>query len=114
MEDEGSGLGREVSLRSFQYQVCWCTDLVSRICRPIVDADNRIIGILGGMPRDTNWDAVQLDAARAIDAARDKLHFEDKDLHHRRGKFAALGVGISHGGGQKVRHILSYLTAINT
>lgn len=101
MANEGSGLGREVNSRSFRYQGSWFADLILRTCQPIVDADDRIIGVLGGMPKNTNWGEVQLEAARAIEAARSQLQFENKDMHHRRGKFAALGVGVSHGGGQK-------------
>lgn len=83
------------------------------MCRLIVDADDFIIGLLGGMPGDPNWDTVQLNASDAIDTTRAQLKFESKDLHHRRGNFPALGVGISHGGGQTVS-TLYYLQPLST
>ncbi|KAF8194926.1 hypothetical protein BJ912DRAFT_923826 [Pholiota molesta] len=72
-----------------------------RDCRPLIDGNGTIFGVLAGTPRDAlAWDAVHVAAAKAIDAARQKIRVPDKFRHHRRGKFPALPIGISHGGGQ--------------
>ena len=68
---------------------------------PILDNDHRIIGVCAGMPRkDENWDGVHHRAARLIEDTRHRLQFDKKTSQNRRGKFPAINVGISHGGGQ--------------
>ncbi|PPR02920.1 hypothetical protein CVT26_009775, partial [Gymnopilus dilepis] len=68
----------------------------------IVDDKQRIIAICLGAPKhDETWEDVHRRAAEILESARDRLYFEEKDKKHRRGKFPALAVGISHGGGQK-------------
>ena len=53
------------------------------------------------MPRnDEGWDDVQRRAAFLLENARDRLTFDKKETFGRRGKFPAINVGISHGGGQ--------------
>jgi hypothetical protein len=69
---------------------------------PLVDIPGRIFGAAAGMPRTTEWDAIQLNIADAFEAARGRCHFSEEELVHRRGPFPALDSGISFGGGQKV------------
>lgn len=69
--------------------------------RPIVDRDERVIAVLAGQPRDSNWDGVGLDAAEAMRRAGEQLRFPRDQKSHRRGKFTAGAYGYSYGGGQK-------------
>jgi hypothetical protein len=71
-------------------------------CRPIVDADGVVIGVLGAMPQDEDWGEVCRRAESALDDARGKLFVPEKDRVHRRGAFSAFRMGLSHGGGQGV------------
>ncbi|KDR72377.1 hypothetical protein GALMADRAFT_74017 [Galerina marginata CBS 339.88] len=75
---------------------------------PILDSNDLVIGVCAGQPRgDGLWDAVQLDASDRLEEARGLLHFQKKELKHRRGAFPALAVGISHGGGQTHPRVLA-------
>ena len=68
---------------------------------PILDNDQRVIGVGAGKPKnDETWDDVHCRAASLLENARHKLHFDAKERQSRRGKFPAINVGISHGGGQ--------------
>ena len=68
---------------------------------PIIDDDERIIGVGAGKPKkDETWDEVQHRAASLLENARHKLHFDKKERESCRGKFPAINIGISHGGGQ--------------
>jgi hypothetical protein len=78
-----------------------------RETRPLVDCNRRVFGLLGGMPKAQDWDDVQKDASLGIEVARPQLIVPQKYLHHRRGHFPALAVGISHGGGQSYPQVLS-------
>ena len=72
-----------------------------------MDDKQRIIAICLGAPKhDETWEDVHRRAAEILESARDWLYFEEKDKKHRRGKFPALAVGISHGGGQKYPKVL--------
>ncbi|KAF9470948.1 hypothetical protein BDN70DRAFT_820656 [Pholiota conissans] len=68
---------------------------------PILDAFGRIIAVPAGRPNDKDWDVVRCGAAGAVDKCRKRCRFPKKSRVHRRGKFPALNVGISYGGGQK-------------
>ncbi|KDR67150.1 hypothetical protein GALMADRAFT_80188 [Galerina marginata CBS 339.88] len=60
------------------------------------------------MPKnDETWPAVQARAAELLENARPSLFFEKKEKKSRRGKFPAINIGISHGGGQSYPKILS-------
>jgi hypothetical protein len=65
----------------------------------IVDRDGRLIAILGGRPEDENWQKVQDEAQEHLQEACDRLKTK-KGCTHRRGEFATLSCGVSHGGGQ--------------
>ena len=73
-----------------------------RIARPLVDIHGLIFAVLGGHPDDPGWLEVHHAAYNEIVSARTQCGFPEKSLHHRRGDFPALSIGISHGGGQKV------------
>lgn len=73
----------------------------------IVDSEQRIIAVCVGVPDgDQTWESVHHRAAEALKSARHRLCFKTKEKKHRRGKFSSLGVGISHGGGQRYPKIL--------
>jgi hypothetical protein len=61
-----------------------------------------VIGVMGGIPQDGDWRDIPRNASKALEEARGKLSFSEEDLNHRRGKYPAFAVGLSHGGGQKV------------
>jgi hypothetical protein len=77
--------------------------------RPVADSDERVIVILGGSPRDPDWEGLCDSAATAMEETRAEL--EDagvllpKHYSHRWGEFCAFAVGNSHGGGRKVCHV---------
>ncbi|RDB25497.1 hypothetical protein Hypma_007803 [Hypsizygus marmoreus] len=70
------------------------------LSRPILDVEARVVGVLAGRPRGSDWDATVDQATRELAFARESLRPSDKDSDHRRGKFPALVAGISFGGGQ--------------
>jgi hypothetical protein len=61
-----------------------------------------VIGVLCAIPQDSAWGELVKNAAKALEEARGKLSFLEADVNHRRGKYPAFAVGLSHGGGQKV------------
>jgi hypothetical protein len=58
-------------------------------------------------PRESNWEAVAEGAALAIKEESRNCSFSKKQKKHRRGRFPALATGVSHGGGQRVRPLVS-------
>lgn len=62
--------------------------------------------MLAGYPDGDEWTGVCDDAVGLLDQVREDgirtNAFPEGYLDHRRGKFAALPVGVSYGGGQKV------------
>lgn len=66
----------------------------------IVDAQDRIVAIMAGHPDDPSWPNLQRQAAEALEARRPYCHIPKSHRKHRRGGFAALNCGVSHGGGQ--------------
>jgi len=81
-------------------------------CRPILDADGLIVGILGAIPEDDGWGEVLSSAEAVIEEARGRLQIPNKYKNHRRGTFPALSVGLSHGGGQGVSLCTLYYLAL--
>ena len=75
--------------------------------RKILDRKQRVIVALVGRPSDPTWDQAVYDAAAVMtevqEAGLEEDCFPDKFLSHRRGEFVAFPVGVSFGGGQKVR-----------
>jgi hypothetical protein len=68
---------------------------------PIIDSDGRIIALLAGRPDDVGWISLQNRAAQILEEQRDRCHFPKEAQKNRRGRFPALPVGISFGGGQR-------------
>lgn len=69
----------------------------------LVDSEDRVIGILGGQPKNAEeWERVCREAAEALENSRGSCSFSDKQVKHRRGAFPALAVGIAHGDGTLV------------
>jgi hypothetical protein len=82
----------------------------------IVDDDDVVFAVLGGMPRDegkgksdrptyNEWKKVASTASSTRERVRSSYQFTKEQLHHRRGDFVAIDHGISFGGGQKVGSI---------
>ncbi|TFK64366.1 hypothetical protein BDN72DRAFT_774653, partial [Pluteus cervinus] len=73
----------------------------------ILDANGRIVGALAGRPRNSGWDDVLGNACEVLRNIRlvgDVANcFGPNDIDHRRGRFLAVPVGVSFGGGQKVK-----------
>ncbi|KAJ7790894.1 hypothetical protein B0H14DRAFT_2625553 [Mycena olivaceomarginata] len=70
---------------------------------PIVDRKRRVVGVLGGGPRDREGWKIVTDGAFALLQERvPHVRLSDDRLHHRRAQesFPALSRGWSHGGGQ--------------
>ncbi|KAG6848812.1 hypothetical protein H0H93_013822 [Arthromyces matolae] len=67
---------------------------------PLVDRDQRIVGVLAGRPN--NWDSVVNDVEAEMREVRDKLQRKKKDDEdNRRGNFVSRTMGISFGNGRK-------------
>lgn len=85
--------------------ICSC-----RKTRLILDLQGRIIATLVGHPDDPEWGRVADDAAavlcevQRVGSGLDV--FPLKSANHRRGRFLAIPVGVSFGGGQTVRGML--------
>jgi hypothetical protein len=77
-----------------------------RTTRLILDREGRIIAAMVGQPDDPKWTDVVGDAAEVMQEVQrlgaDMDLFTDKNLHHRRGEFLAIPLGVSFGGGQTV------------
>ncbi|THU86731.1 hypothetical protein K435DRAFT_822065 [Dendrothele bispora CBS 962.96] len=70
-------------------------------CCPILDSQDRVVAVLAGQPRGSNWEGLMSEAANRIARDRDRIHFTDKQLNNGRGKFPAISVGVSYGGGRR-------------
>jgi len=71
----------------------------------LVDGEDRIFGVLGGVPRGSagaEWQNVAQQAAAAVKACFDASTFNVKEQIHRRGEFTARCTGIGFGGGRQV------------
>ncbi|KAK7433481.1 hypothetical protein VKT23_020767 [Stygiomarasmius scandens] len=72
-----------------------------RTCRPILDPKGRVISVLGGMPRTSDWmDKIQ-SAEQALIFTGNNIVFTTKQRENRRTDSPAVSTGISQGGGQK-------------
>ncbi|RDB28246.1 hypothetical protein Hypma_001550 [Hypsizygus marmoreus] len=70
---------------------------------PILDAEGRVILSLSGQPRGKGWKNGMVGAATStIRHASQHCMFPDASKGHQHGKFRALAVGVSFGGGQMV------------
>lgn len=82
----------------------------------IVDNDNTVLTVLGGMPRDggkgksnwptyNKWRKVTITASATREHIQSSYKFIKEQLHHRRGNFVAIDHGIFFSNGQKVDSI---------
>ncbi|KAJ6549087.1 hypothetical protein DFH09DRAFT_926345 [Mycena vulgaris] len=70
--------------------------------RPLVDAQGRVFAVLVGQPRDARYGAAASNVYKLLCAKAAAAAFPRSMLHHRRGLFAVLNVGLSYGKGQSV------------
>ncbi|KAJ7062968.1 hypothetical protein B0H15DRAFT_958763 [Mycena belliarum] len=76
---------------------------LGRVTIPLLDSQRRIIGVLGGMPRDhEDWQKVTNGAAALLEERIPRIRLSKERLHHRRAEepFPAVARGISFGGRQ--------------
>lgn len=71
-----------------------------------MDVNNRITA-LAVYPNDTSLLKAAEEGAKILREKRGKASFTAKQKKHRRGRFAVLGAGITHGNGRLVRSYLS-------
>ncbi|KAJ7244803.1 hypothetical protein B0H12DRAFT_995993, partial [Mycena haematopus] len=67
---------------------------------PLVDAQGRIFAVLAGQPDNDSYRASVAAAFHFIRREGLGAHFPASMQHHRRGLFAAINVGLTHGKGQ--------------
>ncbi|KAJ4497344.1 hypothetical protein C8R41DRAFT_760064 [Lentinula lateritia] len=73
-----------------------------RSCIVLVDTHDRVIAVLGGVPRGSKgaeWQAVEAEAAAAAVHCRESSMFTEAQKHGRRGEFASRTVGYGYGNG---------------
>ncbi|KAJ7200278.1 hypothetical protein B0H12DRAFT_1036773, partial [Mycena haematopus] len=68
--------------------------------RPLVDAQGRILAVLVGQPDDDGYRAAVRRAYDFISSEGCGARFPASMRHHRRGLFAAINIGLTHGKGQ--------------
>ncbi|KAJ6592982.1 hypothetical protein B0H19DRAFT_1204885 [Mycena capillaripes] len=70
---------------------------------PLLDAQRRVIAVLGGTPRDhAGWKVVTGGAAALLEKRQPRIKLATEALHHRRAQdaFPAIACGVAHGGGR--------------
>lgn len=85
---------------------CACSHRANGCTRtptPLLDPLGNVFGVCSRQPKDASWASVSEDAAAAIEKAGGECEFPDGSTDHRRGRFPAMAVGVSYGGGQQVR-----------
>jgi hypothetical protein len=71
---------------------------------PLVDhKDDVIFAVMMSRGEGKDWDRVVSEATAAMKKIFPSLRLTAAQMHHRRGNFTALTIGISFGGGQWVR-----------
>ncbi|KAJ7369225.1 hypothetical protein DFH08DRAFT_797006 [Mycena albidolilacea] len=76
---------------------------LGRLTIPLLDAQCRVIAVLGGMPRDhTGWKTVTDGAAALLEERQSRIKLTTETLHHWRAldEFPAIALGVAHGGGR--------------
>ncbi|KAJ7233283.1 hypothetical protein B0H12DRAFT_1028599 [Mycena haematopus] len=71
-----------------------------RTSRPLVDAQGRILAVLVGQPDDDGYRTAVRRAFDFISSEGCGARFPASMRHHRRGLFAAINIGLTHGKGQ--------------
>ncbi|KAF8157348.1 hypothetical protein K438DRAFT_1861737 [Mycena galopus ATCC 62051] len=69
---------------------------------PLVDKEGRIFAVLAGQPTAHGYADSVRRAFEFMKFEGNKIHFPPSMLHHRRGLFAAINVGLTYGKGQSV------------
>lgn len=83
------------------------THVHCRNTRPIVDSHNKVIGVIGGRPKDAQgWEKLQREASDIIEQAQPKMHFGNANMDTRqrdkKKPYKSMTTGILYGGGQQV------------
>ncbi|KAJ7813581.1 hypothetical protein B0H13DRAFT_2382342 [Mycena leptocephala] len=76
---------------------------LGRLTIPLLDAQRRVIAVLGGTPRDhAGWKIVTNGAAVLLEERQPRIKLTHEALHHRRAqdKFPVIARGVAHGGGR--------------
>ncbi|KAJ7718977.1 hypothetical protein B0H14DRAFT_2643134 [Mycena olivaceomarginata] len=76
---------------------------LGRLTIPLLDAQRRVIAVLGGTPRDhAGWKTVTDGAAALLEERQPRIKLTQEALHHRRAQdaFPAIARGVAHGGGR--------------
>lgn len=68
-------------------------------CRPFVGPDGRVFAVAAGRPCDASFDSDHDEVCNAMLAAGQATAFTSKQMHHKRGDFPAINVGVTHGRG---------------
>ncbi|KAJ7055433.1 hypothetical protein C8F01DRAFT_994251, partial [Mycena amicta] len=69
---------------------------------PLLDLERRVIGVLGGTPRDAGWTALASQGNAFVEERIPRVKVSIEKQQHRRAQtaFPAIARGVSHGGGQ--------------
>ncbi|KAJ7782207.1 hypothetical protein B0H14DRAFT_2630811 [Mycena olivaceomarginata] len=76
---------------------------LGRLTIPLLDAQRRVIAVLGGTPRDhAGWKTVTDGAAALLEERQPRIKLTQEALHHRRAQdaFPAIARSVAHGGGR--------------
>ncbi|KAJ7468537.1 hypothetical protein FB451DRAFT_1340258 [Mycena latifolia] len=76
---------------------------LGRLTIPLLDSSRRIIGVLGGTPRDhAGWQVITDGTATLLEEHLARIRLSKERLHHHRAQepFPAIVCGVSHGGGR--------------
>ncbi|KAJ6542099.1 hypothetical protein DFH09DRAFT_1089428 [Mycena vulgaris] len=76
---------------------------LGRLTIPLLDAQRRVIAVLGGTPRDhAGWKKVTEGTAALLEERQPRIKLTQEALHHRRAQdeFPAIARGVAHGGGR--------------
>ncbi|KAJ3924341.1 MAG: hypothetical protein NXY57DRAFT_908127, partial [Lentinula lateritia] len=83
---------------------CLTNASIYRSCIVLIDAHDRIIAVLGGVPhgsKGNEWQAVEAEATAAATRCRASSTFTEAQKHGRRGDFASRTVGYGYGNGRR-------------
>ncbi|KAK6996785.1 hypothetical protein R3P38DRAFT_2565380, partial [Favolaschia claudopus] len=69
--------------------------------RPLVDRERRVVGVLGGRPRGSEYLGLTREAADVLEQTRNQGSFQANQQTGRRGDFTAVTSGISYGNGRQ-------------
>jgi hypothetical protein len=67
--------------------------------KPLLDVKERLIACIVANPNDPSYKASATNVSNHMQEEATMANFHPKDCHHRRGDFAAINVGVTHGKG---------------